>query len=331
MPAPDFSQPISKILREGTTAAHEAIEYSPGSTWLSRGELDKSEYTRLLMMLWHVYNALESALETHAGHPVLQHTHDPVLLARAPALAEDIAFFLRCPVSTWQSNPAHTALLLSHPAPLEAYESRIRALSESGDAALLLAHAYVRYLGDLSGGQIIQRRVARAYDLDVATGDGMRFYKFGATDEARSTKQLKEWYRAGMNTGVGDDAHLKAEILAEANHVFELNMHLYSLLSGPSSPSPRLDTKLALPILGDASPTQSDFGEDAPKEIPVEIVQSSSQPESLVSLGSVIAVVVAVCLAHFLLVTSGLTGTAWTEKLESMGLVAPAPPPPFAP
>lgn len=154
-------------------------------------------------------STLEHALEAHAGHPALQHTYDPTLLSRAPALAEDIAFFLRCPVSTWQSNPAHTALLLSHLEPLEAYESRIRALSESDDAALLLAHAYVRYLGDLSGGQTIQRRIARAYGLDVATGNGMRFYSFGGTDDARSTKELKEWYRAGMNTGVGDDVRLK--------------------------------------------------------------------------------------------------------------------------
>lgn len=107
-------------------------------------------------------------------------------------------------------------------------------------------------------------------------------------------------------------------------------MHLYSLLKAPSSPSPRVNTKITLPVLGDVSPTQSDFGEDVPKEIQVEIIQSNSQPENLVSLGSVISVVVAVCLAHFLLVTSGLTGTAWMEKLESMGWVTPSQPPPYA-
>lgn len=139
---------------------------------------------------------------------MLKHTYNPTLLARAPALAEDIAYFLQCPVSTWQSNPAHTALLLSHPAPLKAYESRICALSESDDATLLLAHAYVRYLGDLSGGQTIQRRIARAYNLDVAIGKGIKFYNFEDAD-GRSAKQLKEWYRAGMNAGVGDDEQLK--------------------------------------------------------------------------------------------------------------------------
>lgn len=327
----DLSQPISKILREGTTDAHRAIENSQGAAWFSRGELDRSEYLRLLMMLWHVYDTLEHALEKHAEHPVLKPTYDPGLLARAPSIAEDIAFFLGCPVSTWQSNPAHTTLLLSHLEPLEAYQARIRVLSDSNDPTSLLAHAYVRYLGDLSGGQIIQRRIAKAYDLDLAGGDGCQFYHF----ETDNTKRVKEWYRAGMNAGVGNDEKLKAAILAEANYVFELNMHLYSLLNAPSSSRP--NAKPTLPILGDVSPTQSEFddmspirsgfGEDAIREIPVEIIQSNPQPESLVSLGGVLSVVVAVCLAHFLLVTSGLTGTAWMEKLESIGWVGVAPPP----
>lgn len=51
----DFSQPLSTILREGTSDAHEAAEYSQGAGWLTRGELDKGEYIRFLMMLWRVY------------------------------------------------------------------------------------------------------------------------------------------------------------------------------------------------------------------------------------------------------------------------------------
>ncbi|KAF7980646.1 hypothetical protein HWV62_37460 [Athelia sp. TMB] len=322
-----LSQPISKILREGTADAHRAIEDTQGAAWLIRGELDRSEYLRFLMMLWHVYDALERALEKHAEHPLLKPTYDPGLLARAPSIAEDIAFFLGCPVSTWQSNPAHTTLLLSHLQPLEAYQMRIRTLSDSNDPSLLLAHAYVRYLGDLSGGQIIQRRIAKAYDLDTAEGNGCQFYHF----ETDNTKQVKEWYRTGMNTAVGGDEKLKAALLAEANHVFELNMNLYSLLKAPSSPRP--NARPALSILGDVSPTQSQFDDMSPvrsgvdegetREIPVEIIQNNSQPESLVSLGSVLSVVVAVCLAHFLLVTSGLTGSAWIEKLESIGWVVP--------
>lgn len=51
----DFSQPISTILREGTHDAHEGAQTSEGAGWLTRGELDKEEYVRFLMVLWHVY------------------------------------------------------------------------------------------------------------------------------------------------------------------------------------------------------------------------------------------------------------------------------------
>ena len=58
------------------------------------------------------------------------------------------------------------------------------------------------------------------------------------------------------------------------------------------------------------------------KDIPIEIVHGDGQPqERMVSLASVFSVVAAVCLAHFLLVTTGLTGTAWIEKLKSIGLL----------
>jgi hypothetical protein len=58
------------------------------------------------------------------------------------------------------------------------------------------------------------------------------------------------------------------------------------------------------------------------KNIPIEIVHGDGQPqERMVSLASVFSVIAAVCLAHFLLVTTGLTGTAWIEKLKSIGLL----------
>ena len=51
----DLSQPIAVVLREGTRDAHERAEHSKGAQWLTRGELDREEYARFLMLLWHVY------------------------------------------------------------------------------------------------------------------------------------------------------------------------------------------------------------------------------------------------------------------------------------
>lgn len=51
----DFSLPLATLLREGTRKAHEDAEHSQGAALLVTGQLDKEEYVRYLMMLWHVY------------------------------------------------------------------------------------------------------------------------------------------------------------------------------------------------------------------------------------------------------------------------------------
>lgn len=51
----DLSEPIADLLRKGTAEAHEKAEHSQGAAWLTRGELDRNEYIRFLMMLHHVY------------------------------------------------------------------------------------------------------------------------------------------------------------------------------------------------------------------------------------------------------------------------------------
>ena len=51
----DYKQPLASVLKAATAVAHESAEHSQGASWLTRGELDKDEYVRFLMMLWHVY------------------------------------------------------------------------------------------------------------------------------------------------------------------------------------------------------------------------------------------------------------------------------------
>jgi heme oxygenase len=146
----------------------------------------------------------------------LEPTYNPALLSRASNLASDIAFFLQCPESTWQSHPAHTSLLLSRPQAFVEYVTHLQALSDSADPSLLLAHTYVRYLGDLSGGRVIRHRVAKAYGIDMASGEGVKFYDFKSLDATKphkmdDFKKIKEWFRAGMNSGIGENKKLKGK------------------------------------------------------------------------------------------------------------------------
>ena len=64
----DYSLPISTLLKQETAAAHEEAEHSQGAGWLTRGELDKDEYTRFLMMLYHVYECVSPSTSSHPTH-----------------------------------------------------------------------------------------------------------------------------------------------------------------------------------------------------------------------------------------------------------------------
>ena len=94
--------------------------------------------------------------------------------------------------------------MAAYPSPLSDYVKRIEELSNSSDPSALLAHSYVRYVGDLSGGQIMRHTLAKAYNLDKGAGFGLTFYQF---KELRSSKvasqeeirRIKDWFREGMN------------------------------------------------------------------------------------------------------------------------------------
>ena len=51
----DMTQPASSILKTGTVKIHEEIRMSKGASYLTDGELEREEYVRYLMMIWHIY------------------------------------------------------------------------------------------------------------------------------------------------------------------------------------------------------------------------------------------------------------------------------------
>ncbi|KAF9496595.1 heme oxygenase-like protein [Pleurotus eryngii] len=286
----DLNLPISEILHKGTVKSHDEVAKSPGAAALVNAALPREEYVRFLMILWHIYGAIEEALERHAANTVLQPTHNPILLARKSSLSADISAVLQVPESSWQAHPIYTSLMASPPPALTAYTSRITDI-ESTDPSLLLAHSYARYLGDLSGGQVIKHRTAKAYGLDEQSNIGLSFYAFrqlGSSVPATSQgdmKKIKVWFKAGMDAGVGDDAKLKEALLREANIAFELNAGLLHDLSINEKQKP------VVPIL---------------QPIPTE---------KTYSVTTVFSVITAICLAHFLLVIGGFTGPKGYSKL----------------
>ncbi|TXC67516.1 biliverdin-producing heme oxygenase [Piscinibacter aquaticus] len=177
-----------------------------------RGGLSLPAYCLLLASLHPIYAALESGLQRHADRPELAAIHAPSLW-REPALAEDL---LQLHGTGWRE-------ALVPPPQALAYAAHLHELAEQAPA-LLAAHAYVRYLGDLSGGQALRRIVATS--LGLADGTGTRFYDFGLPAQ---TAALAGELRAGLDRIEADEA-TRAAIVNEAERAFARHERLFGEL-----------------------------------------------------------------------------------------------------
>ena len=54
----DYSKPLATLLREVTLEVHDSISTSVGAKLITSGSLSREEYTRYLMMLWHIYESV---------------------------------------------------------------------------------------------------------------------------------------------------------------------------------------------------------------------------------------------------------------------------------
>jgi heme oxygenase (biliverdin-producing, ferredoxin) len=193
---PEIPLSLPERLKAETRALHLRAERSGTMAALLGRRLARPAYGRLLHNLHALYAALEPALEA-----ALQRRPDPALatmlpvLRRQPALAADLAA-----LGLDAGNPAPGVL---QPA-LAEYVQRLERDRASAPHRLL-AHAYVRYLGDLHGGQILAARVRDA--LGLAAGVGTAFYAFG--DDARVQQlrlDFRTWLAAlTLSPGEGDD------------------------------------------------------------------------------------------------------------------------------
>jgi heme oxygenase len=206
-------QSLAERLKTETRALHTAAEQSRFMGLLMRGRMERPAYCALLRNLHAIYAALEPALNRHARHIVIAPVFAPAL-ARADALAADL---LALHGADW----AHAFEL--QPA-AQHYARRLQEL-DATQPAMLLAHAYVRYLGDLSGGQMLRRIVAESMHLPADIGTA--FYNFG---EPRETLALTQAFRLGLDK-VAVDAPSAEALVAEAVLAFRLHRALFDELA----------------------------------------------------------------------------------------------------
>lgn len=204
---------LSQELKSHTAAAHTAAEDSTFVADLMGGTLDVAALVSLLDQSLIIYRALETALAAHVDHPQLGAFIDPKL-ARVAALEADMAYHHG---ADWEAQLADGRIEIV-PATLAYAEALATQGSESIE--FLLAHHYVRYMGDLSGGLIIQRMVQRHYGI---AAEGLNFYAFDAIEKA---KTYKDAYRDRLDNT--DFSRVQKDaILNYASESFELNRAVF--------------------------------------------------------------------------------------------------------
>jgi heme oxygenase len=218
---------LSKRLKMGTQNAHKAAESGTFVKRLLRGRVPPEEYRLLLVDLCHVYEALESSLESAASGPepcpAVQAIHQPHELNRVGSLQKDLEFWFRGePEAEAAAKPSKAA---------QAYAARIRELAEAAPT-LLLAHAYTRYLGDLSGGAFIKRSICRAMPVG-RDGEGVGFYDFENVPDAKSFKRV---YRDRLDS-LDLSVSIAEDVVEEANKAFGFNADIFRHLDELAGPA----------------------------------------------------------------------------------------------
>ena len=199
-------------LRQGTWDLHQQTERTGLMAELLAGRITRPGYCSLLRNLHALYVALEAALWAMQADAAVVLLNAPTL-QRAPALACDLQALHG---DNWREQ------LAVLPA-TGAYVQRLQSLAGSASRALV-AHAYVRYLGDLHGGQLLQRLVARS--LGLAEGEATAFYDFGPPDTVQAL-------RAALRSGLARMPLRAAEadlIVAEARWAFLQHQRLFEEL-----------------------------------------------------------------------------------------------------
>ncbi|EKJ88238.1 heme oxygenase (biliverdin-producing) [Leptospira meyeri] len=201
---------IAMMLREGTADKHQETEKVPYIRAIFRGGLDAQTYTYQLESLHAVYAVMEDLYRQNKDNPILAKLYFPALF-REKSLKEDIVSFQK---------KFGTKLRGSISKATQNYIDHIKNTAKT-KPELLVAQAYVRYLGDLSGGQSIKKVVAKTFELEG--NEGTAFYEFPEIEDLMAFKGI---YRQNLDTLPLNDTQ-KAELLAEANATFDLNKFLF--------------------------------------------------------------------------------------------------------
>jgi heme oxygenase len=208
---PEDDGTFSFAIRSATWGDHGDSEGTTVMEDIMRMRAPIEVYTDLVVQHYFMYEALEAAAEQLAADPRYAALH-PAALVREQQLAEDLELLLG---EKWREK------VQAVPA-TKAYADRIREVAAEGWLPGIIAHHYTRYLGDLSGGQMIAKRVKKQHGFDRA---GVAFYDF---TELGSIAEFKQTYRSILDElGESLDASERERMVDEVRAAYRFNTEVF--------------------------------------------------------------------------------------------------------
>lgn len=205
--------PLSEALKTETAAAHTRAEDSAFVEQLIAGGACAPAFTALVAQQLVFYRAMEDVLHRHYLDDPLVGAVADRKLDRVPALELDMAhhfgpdYDVRLATGEIRICPATTAYAT--------------AFTTAHSPEMMLANHYVRYLGDLSGGQIIARMVGRHYGIP---DEGLHFYRFA---EIPKPRPYKDAYRARLDA-LDLTPVQRGRVIEAAVESFEQNRRIFA-------------------------------------------------------------------------------------------------------
>ena len=206
---------LAADLKEGTKKSHSAAENTKFVAGFLRGVVDEESYRKLIQDFYFIYSALEEEMERLEDDNFLSPINFSEL-DRVKSLKKDLRYYYG---PNWNQTIKPSQACVQ-------YVERIHEVADSNEPYLLVGHHYTRYLGDLSGGQILRNIAEKA--LDLPKNEGLHFYDFPKIEDK---KEFKTKYRAALDALTTDSSKIN-DIIAEANYAFRLNMYMFDELSG---------------------------------------------------------------------------------------------------
>ena len=199
---------LADQLKIATASYHRRAERTGIVNDILKKCISRQAYILYIRNLYPIYAGLEKPFEPAVAQLEILMPFLDNVIRRSTPLSQDL-----CNLTgrkDWQNLPLLQSSL--------AYSNHIDYLRQH-DPISLLGHIYVRYLGDMNGGQVLHRLLSETLELPH---EALNFYQYPAIHEIVSFRQ---GYRSLFNS-VKLNAPQRRKVIETAIKAFEFNINL---------------------------------------------------------------------------------------------------------